>query len=154
MVYVKRNYQLIFVVAVVQVALACGLAAVGATFIGRSNTARMNPYSPWHLVLRLWAKQGEQVLAMVLLKDGDTFFGQVRGYSTGHELENRELVLGRPLFHQEVGEEELVDFGTDWTHLVIPASSIRYIAVDYWKPAAPNPMGPRTTGRSQAKRTV
>jgi Family of unknown function (DUF6338) len=130
--YIKKNYQLIAIAALLQFALSCGLAATAAVIIGRSSAARINPYSLWYLALRGWVKPKQQPLAMVVLNNDTTIFGQVRGYSTENERDNRELILGPPLFYQEEGDEETTDLSTDWTYVLIPASSMRYLAVDYW----------------------
>jgi hypothetical protein len=132
--YMKKNYELIAGAALLQVTLSCGLAATAAVMLGRTSRARIDPYSLWYLALRRWVKPGQQPLAMVVLTNNDTVFGQVKGYSTENERDSRELILGPPIFYQEAGDEETTDLSTDWTYLLIPAPSIRYLAVDYWSP--------------------
>jgi hypothetical protein len=131
--YIKDHYQLIAIASLLELIIACGIAALMAGTLGVRSRARIDPYSLWYMVLRQWPKRNELPLAMVEMDNGGSFFGRVRAYSHDKALVDRELVLGRPLYYQPDEDSELTNFGEDWKYIIVPISSIKYMAVDYWQ---------------------
>lgn len=92
--------------------------------------------SAWRQALRVARPRKAKVWVHVQLKDGTAFFGYLGSYSLADKPDEREILLkGVTLTmakFSESGEPENVDtIGDRWESVVIPASQISYIRVQY-----------------------
>jgi Family of unknown function (DUF6338) len=134
--YVRRNYTVVSAAAISELIIACGLALVAAIYLpSRHPAGKIAHVSAWFNVMREWRLPDEEVIAMVTLDDGDRYVGLVKSYSPELQLADRELVLQGPMVYQGVDDGDAVEFGRQWAFMVIPASSIKYLALAYRKTA-------------------
>jgi hypothetical protein len=132
--YVRRNYTVVSATALAELIIACGLALVTATYLQRRHPAgKIAHVSAWFNVMREWRLPDEEVIAMVTIDDGDRYVGLVKSYSPELQIADRELVLQGPIVYQALGNSDPVQLGHQWAFIVIPASSIKHLALAYRK---------------------
>ncbi|SFT98588.1 hypothetical protein SAMN05660657_04463 [Geodermatophilus amargosae] len=149
--YVEDEYRLIVRAVVVEVVLALALAIAFDLLLRKRARGDMANGGIWYQLLRAEVPADKVPWVSLKLKNGPYIAGYVARYSTGKELDDREMVLkhnpantGMKLQPQEAGSGlERLD---GWDRVVVPGSEIQYWKLEY-RPIAPVPTGVRSAQR-------
>jgi hypothetical protein len=137
--YVSANFRLVVQTLLVEVALALLLVLLTDAWLSwkHAERARIVSGGLWFQALRQDVPPNCSVWAHVKLVDGTKFWGNVRGYSAEGGAEDREIALeGLRLTQQDPGGAETAvhpprQIGDEWQTVLIHASQIRYLRVQY-----------------------
>lgn len=128
--YIANNYDLILRALVIEAAVALA-AAVGLHWLlARGADAPLQHRSTWSRVFVDERPADCVPHVRAALSSGTVYVGRVAHFAADLELADRELVLAPPLFVKRAGGE-LTEMPTEWQRVVLPASSIDIIAVQY-----------------------
>lgn len=137
--YVRSHLPLVLTSVVAELALACALAALLDLLLARrrSEVTSVQQQTAWHQVFRRDRPPGSVPWVHVHLVDGTSFFGFLRSHTASGVPEEREIVLegvsmtylGKPLDGAETHVEDVI--GERWARVVIPATQIKYLRVQY-----------------------
>lgn len=86
-------------------------------------------HSLWTEVLQSRAPKGHLSVVRVRMKSGEIWIGPVLGFSTEHELADRELVLHTPILHGESAKPKAIT-RTTLRAVVLKGPEIEMIAVE------------------------
>ena len=137
--YLQRNAATLAVVAVGELLVACTFAFVCDIVLARmgGEEASVTQDTAWFQVFREDRPKGCSCWVHVKLEDETSFFGLLRSYSTSGDPKDREIVLEgaqltlvkKPVVGTVDGEGEVI--GDRWERVIVPASQIRFIRVQY-----------------------
>ncbi|GAB3006451.1 DUF6338 family protein [Saccharothrix stipae] len=137
--YVRSHLMLVITSVVAELVLACAAAAAADLLLARrrSEITSVQQQTAWHQVFRRDRPPGSVPWVHVHLVDGTSFFGFLRSHTASGVPEEREIVLegvsmtylGKPLDGDEAHVEDVI--GERWARVVIPATQIKYLRVQY-----------------------
>ena len=128
--YLVEHYRLLLAALVVTASVAFGAVGLVHWFLGRKYGSNLRTLSTWHKVFRQELPDGTAAYVRVRLSNGTVFTGKLAGYSADLELADREIVLAPPLF-SKTGNNKLTALPVEWQRVILPASSIESITVQY-----------------------
>ncbi|QFZ16888.1 DUF6338 family protein [Saccharothrix syringae] len=137
--YARANLFPITFSVVSELALACALATLTDLLLARRRREvnSVDQQTAWRQVFRRDRPPNTLPWVHVQLTDGTSFFGFLRSHTTSGVQEERELVLqGTGMVYAGKapnGSDEHVEdvIGERWARVVIPATQIRYLRVQY-----------------------
>lgn len=133
------------------IAAYLAVAATSAVFAADCRTyggsrSLIVPDSAWFLMLERLAPTEAEVHLAATLTDGSAYMGRKVSFTSDPAIQDRELVLGSPLFARAAGATKTVSMGEAWERLVLPGSQVATLAVSYVrKPASDEAVTVRTT---------
>jgi hypothetical protein len=136
--YLVNHYRLGIRALAIQTGVALGAAALTHWHLARKHGSGLRPRSTWTKVLRDERPNGMVPFVRVKVNNGTIYIGQVAHFTADLDVADRELVLAPPLFSKRAGGP-LANIPEEWQRLVLPASSIESIVVQYRALPSPRP---------------
>jgi hypothetical protein len=137
--YARSHLTLVTTSVVAELVLACALAAALDRLLAhrRREITSVRQQTAWHQVFRHDRPPGTVPWVHVHLTDGTSFFGFLRSHTASGPPEEREIVLegasltylGKPLDGTDTHVEDVI--GERWARVVVPASQVKYLRVQY-----------------------
>ncbi|MFJ4097833.1 DUF6338 family protein [Amycolatopsis japonica] len=118
-------------------ATACTLALIVAQAVSaiKRETASLSNGNPWQEALRSDRPRDSNAWAHVQLQDGTAFFGYVESWTLNEKSEERDILLYgtsmKRVKSTAASTDDADDIGLRWEKVVISASQISYIRVQY-----------------------
>jgi uncharacterized membrane protein YidH (DUF202 family) len=134
--YLVEHYRLILAALLLGGSVALGAAGLAHWFLGREYGSSLRTVSSWRKVFREDQPAGTATHVRVRLRNGTVFTGLIARYTADLDLSDREIVLAPPLFSKTEGNT-LTALPAEWQRVILPASSIESIAVQYKRQALP-----------------
>jgi hypothetical protein len=134
--YLVEHYRLLLAALLLIGSVALGAAGLAHWLLGRKHGSGLRTLSSWRKVFREERPAGTVTHVRVRLTNGTVFTGKVAGYTADLDLSDREIVLAPPLFSNTSGQE-LTALPVEWQRVILPASSIESVAVQYKRQALP-----------------
>jgi hypothetical protein len=129
--YAVANYRLLATTILLEVILALALAWLGHVLHNRKGrNPRIKPISAWVKVFRHDCPTGLAPYVRVRLKNGAVYHGRVEAYSPDFQLEDREIVLSKPLKYK-TGDNPLMPLPGEYERVILDAKEIQVISVEY-----------------------
>lgn len=135
--YMVEHYPVILGALFLGEFVALGAAWCAHQLLSLKDGSGLRTVSSWRKVFRDDLPAG--VVAphvRVRLTNGTVFTGVVVQYTADLDLADREIVLAPPLF-SKTGTNPLTPLPGEWQRLILPASSIESIAVQYQRQTLP-----------------
>ncbi|MBV9487202.1 MAG: hypothetical protein JO246_14225 [Frankiaceae bacterium] len=132
--YFVQHYRLVFRAGLIELAISTVLAAVAAFGMSKlgQNAGQVSKRSVWFAVLRSDRPSGQVPWVHVHLKSGADFWGFVGYYSAEMPQIDRELSLvGPDLQFREKGDGDIKPLDDNWKSVIIAASEVEYLKVNY-----------------------
>ena len=132
--YFVDHYRLVFRTALVEVALACALAAAAAWGLGEfsGTQGHVSKRSIWFAVLRSDRPSGKVPWVHVHLKSGADYWGFVGYYSAEMAQLDREIsLIGPDLQYRAPNTDAVRQLDANWETVIIAAADVEYIKVNY-----------------------
>lgn len=132
--YFVAHYRLVVRAALVEVALACGLALLADQVVRwiSPGQGQVSKTSVWFRVLRVERPRGKVPWAHVHLKSGADYYGFVGWYSAETAQADREMsLIGPDLQYRAAGAQDARTLSPGWQCVVVAATEIEYMKVDY-----------------------
>jgi hypothetical protein len=137
--YARQHVGSIAFSVLAELALACAFAVLVDFLLARRGheTRSVQPETAWRVVFRTDRPKDSVPWVHVHLEDGSSFFGFLRTHTASGDPDDREIVLegaeltylGKPLGGEDAVEETVI--GGRWDRVVIPASRVKYLRVQY-----------------------
>jgi hypothetical protein len=134
--YLVEHYRLLLAALLVTGSVALGAAGLAHWLLARKYGSGLRTLSTWRKVFRQERPAGTAAHVRVRLTNGTVFTGKVAGYTADLDLSDREIVLAPPLFSKTEGNK-LAPLPVEWQRVILPASSIESVAVQYKRRALP-----------------
>lgn len=135
--YLVEHYRLILGALLLGGSVALGAAWLAHWLLSRKYGSGLRTLSSWRKVFRDELPAGVAAPHVrVRLTNGTVFTGLVAQYTADLDLADREIVLAPPLFSR-TGANKLTPLPVEWQRLILPASSIESIAVQYQRQTLP-----------------
>lgn len=160
--YARQHVPAIAVSVVVELVLACAFAVLVDLVLARRGheTTSVQPQTAWRVVFRTDRPRDTVPWVHVHLEDGSSFFGFLRSHTASGDPDDREIVLegteltylGQPLLGGDAVEETVI--GGRWDRVVIPASRVKYLRVQYRDVTTGQRVVPRRPGPARRKVTA
>jgi hypothetical protein len=129
--YFKANDVRVVGNFLVQVSLACGLAALTEWYFGRRSKVRLVGGSLWFEQFRNRRPPGTTPWVHVKLIDADEIQGYLGDYTASEKLENRELtVVGPKLRIKTLGAATFTELDK-WASITVRGERIDWLKVTY-----------------------
>lgn len=151
--YARGHVHVIVVTLVVELALACGLAVALDIVLAKrkQEITSVQQQTAWHEVFRGDRPRGAIPWVHVRLTDGSSFYGFLRSHTASGVPGERELVLeGEGLTYIDGETTQKAVIGDRWPRVVIPASQISYLRVQYRDIDTEQRVPPRRRDRAPA----
>lgn len=132
--YFASHYRLVLRALLLEVVLACALAAGIAWCIARSDKSpgEVSKRSVWFTVLRTNRPKGKVPWVNLHLKSGGDYWGFVGHYTSDMPQVDREIsLIGPDLQYRAPGARTIKKLDANWETVVIAASEIEYMKVNY-----------------------
>jgi Family of unknown function (DUF6338) len=143
--YLADHFSIVILSALLEVLIACSLAALSAWFITRKSTASMSNVGTWYQILRNERPPGTRPWVHLHLDDETDFWGYLRHYTTDDSADVREIVLGgNSLAWRRKNDEARSPIGGSWDSVCINADRIQYMRVIYRSLSDENLLGRKT----------
>jgi len=134
--YLVEHYRLLLAALLLIGSVALGAAGLAHWLLGRKYGSGLRTLSSWRKVFREERPAGTVTHVRVRLTNGTLFIGKVAGYTADLDLSDREIILAPPLFSNTSGQE-LTALPVEWQRVILPASSIESVVVQYKRQALP-----------------
>lgn len=130
--YAAAHWGIISASILLEVIIACGLAALCGWFVTRNSTASISGVGAWYQILRSDRPPGTRPWIHLRLDDETEFWGYLRHYTPDDSADVREIVLGgTTLAWRPKGQGTRSAIGDKWDSVCINAERIQYMRVIY-----------------------
>jgi hypothetical protein len=130
--YYRLHPLIVWRVIILEALIAVLLVLIPNASLLRKQGWRLREVSPWQKVFRIDLPEKHYASIRVRLLSGKIYVGRVSDYTPDFEMADREIVLCQPLWSEREDKSQ-AKFPDDWQRLIIPATSIETISVQYLK---------------------
>jgi hypothetical protein len=129
--YVNSHLVIVTFTLVLEVVLACLIAALVGIVMSRGSRAHISPFGIWYKVLRDERPDGTRPWITLHLTDGTELTGLLRSYTESKNLDKQEIAIGGPHMARRSSDGTLSAIGQQFDAAVVRGDHIQYMIVRY-----------------------